>query len=110
MSKKPLGDFPEEKELIPEHIRRFLASLAQWVGWFGAFTLYLYSITQFNPSKGDFAPQWVGSTFIICLFVGIVGTLVRSRMRLSQTILAAFRAGVEIQRLRDEKNGNHHHE
>jgi hypothetical protein len=90
MSKKPLGDFPEEKELIPEHIRRFLASLAQWVGWFGAFT--------------------VGSTVIICLFVGIVGTLVRSRMRLSQTILAAFRAGVEIQRLRDEKNGNHHHE
>lgn len=105
MSKKPLGDFPEEKELVPEHIRRFTAAAAQWGGWLAAFTIYIYSITTYNPSQGNFAPQWVGSTFLICLFIGIAGTMVRSRMRLSQTILESFRAGVEIQRLRDEKNG-----
>jgi hypothetical protein len=91
-----LGDFPQagKKEVVPERYRRAFAALTQWLGWAGAIGLYVWSITQYNPSKGDFAPQWVGSTFIACLFVGIVGTMVRSRMRLSDTILAAFKAGM----------------
>lgn len=105
--KKPLGDFPSEgrREIVPERLRRLTAQLAQWGGWVGAFSMYFWSITQYNPSEGKFAPQWVGSTFIICLFIGIVGTMVRSRMRLTHTILAAFQAGVEAQRIRDVQDG-----
>lgn len=96
MPHKSLTNFPEkgEKELIPERARRATAALAQWLGWGGAIGLYVWSITTYNPSEGRFAPQWVGSTFIGCLFVGIVGTMIRSRHRLSDTILAAFKAGV----------------
>lgn len=110
MSKKPLGDFPEtgKRELVPERLRRATAFVAQWGGWLAAISLYIWSTTQYQTVQER--PPWIGSAFIFCLFVAIVGTLVRSRMRLTQTILAAFQAGVEVQRIRDEKNGHHHHE
>lgn len=103
MSKRQLGDFPSVKrEFLPEPLRRAGAVAAQWGGWAGAFGVYLWSVIQYESVAER--PQWVGSTFIISLFVAIVGTLVRSRMRLTQTIIDAFKAGVEVQRIRDQRN------
>ena len=102
MTRKQLGDFPStERELVPETVRRVGAILAQWGGWTGAVAVYLFSVTQYSRMQDR--PQWIGSTFLILLFIAIVGTLVRSRMRLTQTIIEAFKAGVEVQRIRDER-------
>lgn len=90
------------KRIDTEPIRRVLAGVAQWGGWAASVGLLVYSI-QFHPEKGDFAPQWVGLTFVMCIGVAIAGTLVRSRMRLTNTIMAAFRAGASL-RAKQEAN------
>lgn len=76
-----------------ETARRAAASFFQWAGWGYAFGIFLYATLNYNPNQGDFAPQWVGFTFIGSLCIGIAGTLVRSRMRLTDTIVSAFTAG-----------------
>lgn len=80
-----------------EPIRRVGASLLQWGGWAASIGLGIYSI-QFHPEKGEFAPQWVGLAFVFAIGLAITGSLVRSRMRLSHTILSAFKAGRSAQR------------
>lgn len=102
MSRKQLGDFPSDKrELIPERLRRATACVAQWGGWLGAIALYVVTVVQYDTLEER--PPWIGSGFVLLLFIAVVGTTVRSRMRLTQTIIAAFQAGVEVQRIRDRK-------
>lgn len=76
-----------------ESFRRAGALFFQWAGWGYAFGVFFFATFNYDPNHGDFAPQWVGFTFIGSLCVGIAGTLVRSRMRLTDTIVTAFTAG-----------------
>lgn len=85
-----------------EPLRRIVAAVFQWGGWITCIGVFVYATSQFDPNHGNFAPQWVSFTFIFSIGVAIAGTLVRSRMRLTQTILSAFRAGAASERSRRE--------
>lgn len=85
-----------------ETARRVLASSAMWGGWSVAGVVFAWATFVFNPNQGHFAPQWVGFTFIGALCVAIAGTLVRSRMRLQDTITKAFEIGLMSARVRSE--------
>lgn len=81
-----------------ELARRFTAATLQWGGWSTCIGVFVYGATQFDPNHGVFAPQWVSFTFIFSMGVAIAGTLVRSRMRLTQTIIGVFQAGQQSER------------
>ena len=87
-----------------EPIRRGTAVFLQWGGWLCTIGVFIYATLEFDPNHGDFAPQWVPFAFILSMGIAIAGTLVRSRMRLTDTIIKAFRAGAksERERARDE--------
>lgn len=85
-----------------EPTRRLMASVLQWAAWATVVGVFVYATSQFDPNRGNFAPQWVGFTFIFAIGVAITATLVRSRMRLTQTILSVFRAGQRSERDRQE--------
>jgi hypothetical protein len=76
-----------------EPARRVMASVCQWGGWLSTVGFGLYAVVEFDPNHGHFAPQWVTFVWIFSMGVAIAGTLVRSRMRLTKTILSAFSAG-----------------
>lgn len=82
-----------------ETFRRAAASFFQWAGWGYAFAIFLFATLNYDPTKGHFAPQWVGFSFFAGLCIGVAGTLVRSRMRLTATIVAAFEAGAKAYEL-----------
>lgn len=79
----------------PERVRRALAFAFMWAGWLGALTIFAYATATYDPNHGNFAPQWVGFSFIFCIGVAIAGSTARARMRLADSIVAAFRAGFE---------------
>ena len=83
-----------QKSVIPENVRRVLASILQWGGWLGCLALFFWATNTYNPNKGHFAPQWVGFAFIFSLGVAIAGTTARSRMRITDTIVSAFKVGM----------------
>lgn len=76
-----------------ETFRRIAAVIFMVGGWVTAGAVFAYATLHFDPSKGQFAPQWVGFAFIGSMCVAIAGTSVRSRHRLTDTIVAAFQAG-----------------
>lgn len=76
-----------------EPTRRLVAVLLQWGGWLSTIGFGLYTVVAYDPNHGNFAPQWVTFVWIFSMGVAIAGTLVRSRMRLTSTILSAFKAG-----------------
>jgi len=80
----------------PESVRRVGADVLQWGGWGGAVFLLVWGTMNYDPSKGEFAPQWVSFTFILCIGLAIAGTTVKARMRLSDTIIAAMKMGFQI--------------
>lgn len=86
-----------------EPVRRIIALVLQWGGWISCIGIFAYATTYFDPNHGHFAPQWVGFGFILSMGIGIAGTLVRSRMRLTQTIVDAFKAGQQNER--DQETG-----
>jgi hypothetical protein len=81
------------RDPIPESVRRPLASIFQWGGWLGSLAICIWATVEYNPAKGQFAPQWVGFLFIALIGVAMAGTTARSRMRLTDAIVHAFRAG-----------------
>lgn len=81
-------------EVFSEEARRIIAGVCMYGGWAGGALIFLYATLKYNPNQGHFAPQWVGFSFFFLLFIGIAGTLVRSRMRLSRTIQDAMRMGM----------------
>lgn len=107
MGRKIFTDMNGNSERLTESFRRTGAAVLQWGGWGTGLGIWLYAIINYNPAGGRFAPQWVGLSFIVALFVGVAGTLVRSRMRLADTILGAFQAGMAVAR---EKDAKHHEE
>jgi hypothetical protein len=82
------------KDPIPEGLRRALASVIQWGGWLGTLGLFLWATFKYDPTEGRFAPQWVGFAFIFLIGLAIAGTTARSRMRLTDAIIHAFRTGM----------------
>lgn len=76
--------------------RKFITALA-WLSWLAALAVFAYATWQFDPSKGEFAPQWVGFTFITCIGVGIAAGNAKAKHNLSDTILAAFETGMIAQ-------------
>lgn len=84
----------QQDNAADENLRRVMASLLMWGGWIGASLIFAWATLQYDPNAGQFAPQWVGFTFIGLLCVAIAGTLVRSRMRLQDTIIHAFTIGI----------------
>lgn len=84
-----------------EPLRRIGASILQWGGWLSTLGFGLYSVIEFDPNHGNFAPQWLTFVWIVSMGLAIAGTLVRSRMRLTKTILHAFKAGSEAEALRE---------
>lgn len=82
-----------------ERYRRLVALVLQWGGWLYAIFILVWATTQYDPAEGRFAPQWVGLSFILSIGIAIAGTTARSRMRLSDTIVDAFRTGMEAQKL-----------
>lgn len=81
---------------MSESARRFIASAFQLGGWLGALGLGLWAVFSFDPSKGEFAPQWVSLGYIGLIGVGLAGTAARSRMRMTDTIIAAMKMGFRI--------------
>ena len=97
MSEKRISGVKDRTgEIFPESVRRFGAALMMWAGWLGGLFLFTYALFNYNPSEGRFAPQWLSFSFFLCLFIAVAGTLVRSRMRLSDTIIAALKTGAEM--------------
>lgn len=88
---------------VPEPIRRLSASVFQWGGWMGALGVFVFASVSYDPAHGKFAPQWVGLTFIGLMGLAIAGSVARSRMRLSDTIVDALRAGMLSERAREKR-------
>lgn len=85
-------------ELMSEGARRCVACGAMWLGWLGGLGMFIHAVFSYDPSEGRFAPQWVSFSFFLLLFIAVAGTLVRSRMRLSDTIIAALKTGADLNR------------
>jgi hypothetical protein len=83
----------------PERARRALATVIQWGGWLYSLSIFIWATIEYDPSKMNFAPQWVGLSFILGIGFAIAGTTARSRMRLSDTIVTALQTGIEAQRV-----------
>jgi hypothetical protein len=81
------------KPTTKESGRRVCAACAMWGGWLGSIGVFTYASLSFDPDHGDFAPQWVGFAFIMLIGVAIAGSSARARMRLTDTIVGAFKAG-----------------
>lgn len=79
---------------LPESFRRTFSLCLMWGGWTYAAFIFTWGILEYNPSQGHFAPQWVSFSFTASLVLAIAGTLVRSRMRLQDTVIAAFQIGM----------------
>jgi hypothetical protein len=82
-----------QNRMDTEPLRRIVATVLQWGGWLTNIALFVYATLEFDPNHGHFAPQWVGFGFIFSMGVGVAATLVKSRMRLSRSILGAFKEG-----------------
>jgi hypothetical protein len=94
MTDDTLNDrFQKGSESIWRHIITFLA----WAAWLGALAVFAYATVHYNPNEGNFAPQWVGFTFIALIGVGIAAGNTKAKHNLSDTIVAAFRAGMDAQ-------------
>jgi hypothetical protein len=74
-------------------VRKWAAFTAMWGGWLTAIGMGIYSVAEFDPHMGNFAPQWVSFTFIGSIGVAIAGGSAVSRIKLAETIVAAFKAG-----------------
>lgn len=83
--------------MFTEGFRRATAFWAMLGGWFGALGVLLYGTLSYDPNHMHFAPEWVSLAFIGLLGVAIGATTARARMRLSDTIVQAFRAGMQVQ-------------
>lgn len=81
--------------MFSETTRRKVASIVQWLGWWGALALGFWAVQHYNPAEGHFAPQWVSLGYIFLVGVAIAASNARSRMKLSDTIAKAFAAGME---------------
>lgn len=77
-----------------EKLRRALAVVGMWGGWLGSAGLGLWSVIDYDPNHGDFAPDWVGLLFIFLIGVAIAASSARARHKLSDTIIEAFRIGL----------------
>jgi hypothetical protein len=77
-------------------LRAVIAFLA-WGSWAAAIAIFAWATFTYNPNEGEFAPQWVGFSFILAIGVGIAAGSARARHKLSDTILAAFQAGLLAQ-------------
>jgi hypothetical protein len=89
---------PEAFTSGKESALRAVTSFLAWGSWIAAVAIFAYATWQYNPNKGDFAPQWVGFSFILAIGVAVAASAARARHRLSDTILAAFTAGMVAQR------------
>lgn len=95
------------KEILTEERRCALALIAQWVGWFGAITLHIWVTIAYGMM-----PDWTTFPLIFLIGVAVTGTLVRSRMRLTKTIVQTFNAGLRLQAERyqeEERRRREHH-
>lgn len=90
-----------------ERTRRVLAVLAMWGSWAAAMALGVWSVVDYDPNSGDFAPDWVGLTFIFLIGVAIAATSARSRQRMSDQIIEAFRIGLKNGRTREQPTEHH---
>lgn len=87
-------DMKSSSELISERKRRFTANVFQYGGWGGMWTVYIWIITHYDARAGNPAPTELVFGFFVLIFLGMTGTMVRSRMRLAKTITATFEAGL----------------
>jgi energy-converting hydrogenase Eha subunit B len=83
------------KDYIPEGTRRILASVAQWGGWLGSFGVFAWATLTIDPGTAPRVKLLTVLVVIILVGVAVAGTTVRSRMRLSETIVHAFKVGME---------------
>lgn len=88
------------KEIFSEPWRRTGALIAQWGGWLGALTIYVWSILA---RAGGPAPHWTSLTFIGLLAIAIAGTTARARMRLAGMIVDAFIVGMDSSKKEGDK-------
>jgi hypothetical protein len=78
-----------------DRIRRVAIIVAVWGSWSGSMALGIWSVVDYDPNHGDFAPQWVGLAFIFLIGVAIAATSARARQKLSDQIVAAFKIGLD---------------
>lgn len=90
----------EKRSSRLEQARRAAALFLVFGGWCGSMLLGLWAVIEFNPSKGEFAPQWVGFGYIALIGVAVAASTARSRMRMTDTIVGAFATG---QKLADDR-------
>lgn len=86
---------PERRSKM-EAFRRMLAAGLVMGGWFGSLSLGVWAVVSFDPNEGKFAPQWVGLGYIFLIGVAVAASTARSRMRMTDTIVSAFKTGQKI--------------
>lgn len=86
-----------------EKFKRAATAFIAWGSWLAVALVFLYATVNYNPNKGEFAPQWVGFTFIALIGVAIAAGNALGRHKLSDTMLKVYRAGVETARLQSEE-------
>lgn len=97
-------DVDEKFQRGTENAWRHLITFLAWAAWLGALAVFAYATIKYNPNEGNFAPQWVGFTFIALIGVGIAAGNTKAKHNLSDTIVGAFRAGMDAQsELMDER-------
>ena len=92
-----------------ETVRRAVTAVLAWGSWLGALAIFAWSVGAYD--RGE-APQWVGLAFVALIGVGVAAGNARAKQALSDTILAAFHAGMAVQEirtaeLREEMRGSH---
>lgn len=86
-----------------ETVRRTLLWVASLVGWSYTVAIATWATVNFDPSKGHFAPQWVGLSAFISMGIAIAAGVTLGRMSSLRTLAQIFEAGMIAQRLEDEK-------
>lgn len=89
------------EKVFNERMRRGTALFLLVGGWLTTITLVTLR------SVGDLGTQW-GSLVILTAGVAIAATVTRSRMRLKDTILETYKAGLDATRITSEEKVKQH--
>lgn len=101
---RPVVRAVSEETPMRSHIilHRSLALAAAVLGWAAFLSIGLWAALSFDPSRGQFAPQWIGFALIGTIAIAMAGGISASRLKLGETISmvsdASFRAGFEAAR------------
>lgn len=94
----------ESGDYVKEQTRRRATSIMMWGGWLGIQGYVAWSLvtvlTAGVPTPPGALPLWTGPIAFDLFLFAVVGTMLRSRMRLRDTIVGVFVSGIRAARAR----------